>query len=311
MYSEQSRRALHANNLRFRPFERPHLLIMLVGALLVGALPGCETNPYTDRSQLLVVPESQAMQMGEQAFQEILSDPNVKQSESPEEQKAVQRVAEAIIQAAQESKYAETAKAFTWEVVVIKDDKTQNAFALPGGKIAVYTGIFPIAQNEAGLAAILGHEVVHALSRHGSERMSQEVLSQVGLTAAAVGIGASGAGPVAGQAAMAALGLGARVGILLPYSRTHESEADYIGLLLAARAGYDPQAAVQVWQRMEQNNQEVPPEFMSTHPSHQTRIQRLQKKMPEALKIYQDSPKAQTIRFPESTPKTLVTFPSL
>jgi metalloendopeptidase OMA1, mitochondrial len=197
-------------------------------------------------------------------------------------------VAERIIQAAKESEFSETAKSFNWEVTVIKDDQTKNAFALPGGKIAVYTGIFPEAENEAGLAAILGHEVVHALARHGSERMSQEVLAQAGLTAAAVGLGASGAGPVTGQAAMAALGLGTKVGILLPYSRTHESEADSIGLLLAAKAGYDPREAVRVWQRMQQQSQGQPPEFLSTHPGHETRIERLQEAMPEALQIYRN-----------------------
>jgi predicted Zn-dependent protease len=226
--------------------------------------------------------------MGEQAFQQILSDPKVQRSQSPEEQEAVKRVADRIIQAAKESKFSEAANAYEWEVIVIKEDQTKNAFALPGGKIAVYTGIFPVAKNDAGLAAILGHEVVHALARHASERMSQEVLTQAGLTAAAVGVGASGAGPIAGQAAMAALGLGAKVGILLPYSRTHESEADYIGLLLSASAGYDPQEAVRVWQRMQQSSEGAPPEFMSTHPSHETRITRLEEKMPEAPKIFQN-----------------------
>lgn len=264
-----------------------HLRLLCSLIIVVGMAMGCETVPYTDRSHLVVVPESQVAQMGEQAFQQILSDPKVQRSQSPEEQEAVKRVAERIIQAAKESKFSESAKAFQWEVIVIKEDQTKNAFALPGGKIAVYTGIFPVAKNDAGLAAILGHEVVHALARHASERMSQEVLTQVGLTAAAVGLGASGTGPIAGQAAMAALGLGAQVGILLPYSRTHESEADYIGLLLSASAGYDPQEAVRVWQRMQQASEGAPPEFMSTHPSHETRISRLEKSMPEALKIYQ------------------------
>jgi predicted Zn-dependent protease len=225
--------------------------------------------------------------MGQQAFQQILSDPKIQLSQSPEEQDAVKRVAEKVVQAAKQSEFAETAQSFKWEVVVIKDDQTANAFALPGGKIAVYTGIFPMANNDAGLAAILGHEVVHALARHASERMSQEVLAQVGLTAAAVGLGASDAGPAVGEATMAALGLGTRVGVLLPYSRTHESEADSIGLLLSAAAGYDPQEAVRVWQRMQQQSQGAPPEFLSTHPSHETRITRLQEAMPEALKIFQ------------------------
>ncbi len=263
--------------------------LLTVGAAIIwtGILAGCETVPYTDRSHVVVIPESQAAQMGEQAFQQILSDPKVQRSQSPVEQEAVKRVAERIIQAAKNSKFAETANTFNWEVIVIKEDQTKNAFALPGGKIAVYTGIFPVAKNDAGLAAILGHEVVHALARHASERMSQEVLAQAGLTAAAVGLGTTGTGPVAGQAAMAALGLGTKVGVLLPFSRTHESEADYIGLLLSATAGYDPQEAVRVWQRMQQGSEGAPPEFLSTHPSHETRINRLEKAMPEAIKIYQ------------------------
>lgn len=272
------------NQLVFSPLHlgKPFCSLIMFMSMAIG----CETVPYTDRSQLVVVPQSQATEMGEQAFQQILSDPKVQLSQSPEEQEAVKRVAERIIQAAKESKFAEDAKVFKWEVTVIKDDQTKNAFALPGGKIAVYTGIFPIAKTDAGLAAILGHEVVHALARHGSERMSQEVLAQAGLSAAAVGLGASGAGPVVGQATMAALGLGTKVGILLPYSRTHESEADSIGLILAARAGYDPQEAVRVWQRMQQGSEGAPSEFLSTHPSHETRISRLQEEMPEALQIF-------------------------
>lgn len=274
------------NQTRVTPIHHSKIFYSL--CIVFGLAMGCETVPYTDRSQLVVIPQSQSSQMGEQAFQQILSDPKVKQSQSPEEQEAVKRVAERIIQAAKESKFAEDAKAFKWEVTVIKDDQTKNAFALPGGKIAVYTGIFPVAKNDAGLAAILGHEVVHALARHGAERMSQEVLAQGGLTAAAVGLGVSGANPLLGQATMAALGLGAKVGVLLPYSRTHESEADSIGILLAAKAGYDPQEAVRVWQRMREGSEGAPSEFLSTHPSNETRIKRLQEEMPEALKIYQN-----------------------
>lgn len=279
-----------------------HVKLFCSLCILISMAMGCETVPYTDRSQLVVIPQSQSLEMGEQAFQQILSDPKVQQSQSPEEQEAVKRVAEKIIQAAKESKFAEDAKTFKWEVTVIKDDQTKNAFALPGGKIAVYTGIFPVAKNDAGLAAILGHEVVHALARHGSERMSQEVLAQTGLSAAAVGLGVSGAGPVVGQATMAALGLGAKVGVLLPYSRTHESEADSIGILLAAKAGYDPQEAVRVWQRMQEGSEGAPSEFLSTHPSHETRIQRLQEEMPEALKIYQNVKHAPEHQLPAINP---------
>lgn len=161
-----------------------------------------------------------------------------------------------------------------------------NAFALPGGKIAVYTGIFPVAKNEAGLAAILGHEVVHALARHGAERMSQGLVAQLLLTGADVALAGGGAGAGTRQAVMQALGLGTQVGVLLPFSREHESEADYIGLLLAAQAGYDPREAVHVWERMERAGGAQPPEFLSTHPSHGTRIENLQSWMAEALDEY-------------------------
>jgi predicted Zn-dependent protease len=218
----------------------------------------------------------------------VKSDPKVRQSQDPREIEPVKRVAAHIIEAAKRSKYGEMAKQFQWEVTVIKDDKTMNAFALPGGKIAVYTGIFPVAKSEAGLAAVLGHEVTHALARHGAERMSQGELTNAALQAAGAAAGSSGMNPALSQGAMAALGAGAQVGVLLPFSRAHESEADYIGILLAADAGYDPRESVSLWERMEQLSRGGgPSEFLSTHPSNETRIDQLKKWMPEAMGIYQ------------------------
>src|SRR5437867_3900996 len=248
-------------------------------------LAGCATNPYTERSQLLLVPESEEMQLGAKAYEQVLHNPKVKISRDPREAEPVKRVAARIIEAAKNSKYAERARQLDWEVTVIKDDKTMYAFALPGGKIAVYTDIFPVAKTEAGLAAILGHEVTHALARHGAERMSQGLLAQIGLEAASIALG-SGTNPAVGQATMAALGLGVNVGVLLPFSRAHESEADHIGLLLAAQAGYDPVEAIHVWERMERLSKGQPPEFLSTHPGHGTRIKQLQEWMLEALSYY-------------------------
>ncbi len=260
-------------------------LIAAASVVLAGAM-ACETNPYTGRSQLLMMPVSQELQLGAQAYAQVKNDPKVKLSQDPREVEPVKRVAQRVIEAAKRSKYAEMAKRFEWEVAVIKDDKTMNAFALPGGKIAVYTGIFPVAKNEAGLAAVMGHEVVHALARHGAERMSQNIVAQIGLEAANIALGAGG-GPLLSQGVMAALGAGVQVGILLPFSRAHESEADYIGLLLAAQAGYDPREALRLWERMEQlSGGKSPSEFLSTHPSHGTRIQQLQQWMPEALALY-------------------------
>ena len=152
---------------------RSHML-MWWGLLCIVLLAGCQTNPYTNRSQFLLLPSGYMSQMGASQYSEVLQDPKVVISTDPREIEPVKRVAAQIIEAAKRSKYAESAKAFDWEVTVIKDDNTKNAWALPGGKIAVYTGIFPMAQNEAGLAAIMGHEVVHALARHGAERMNAE-----------------------------------------------------------------------------------------------------------------------------------------
>ncbi|WP_455388310.1 M48 family metallopeptidase [Petrachloros mirabilis] len=263
----------------------------VAGGLLLGlymSMSGCETNPYTGRSQLLMTSVSEEMQLGAQAYSQVKNDPKVRQSQDPREVEPVKRVAARLIEAAKRSKYAEMAKQFQWEVTVIKDDKTMNAFALPGGKIAVYTGIFPVAKTEAGLAAVLGHEVTHALARHGAERMSQGELTNAALQVIGAAAGASGMNPVLSQGAMAALGAGAQVGVLLPFSRSHESEADYIGILLAADAGYDPRESVHLWERMEQlSGGGGPSEFLSTHPGHETRIAQLKKWMPEAMAIYQ------------------------
>ncbi|GJL55223.1 MAG: peptidase M48 [Nitrospirales bacterium] len=266
-----------------------------LGAYLLGmgfGLSGCETNPYTKRSQLLLLPDSYMSQMAATQYNQVLQDPKVTLSTDPKEVEPVKRVAARIIEAAKRSKYAEAAKAFKWEVTVIKDDKTKNAWAMPGGKIAVYTGIFPMAKTEAGLAAIMGHEVIHALAQHGGERMSQGLVSQFGMTAAAVALSTQGFSPQMNQLAMQALGMGAQVGVLLPFSRSHESEADYVGVLLAADAGYDPREAIHIWQRMAEASQGAPSEFLSTHPAHETRIADLQKWMPEALALYQPAPKA-------------------
>ena len=264
------------------------------------SLVGCETNPYTGRKQLLMTSVNQEMQMGAQAYDQVKSDPNMRLSQDPREIEPVKRVAARIVEAAKRSKYSEMAKQFQWEVTVIKDDKTANAFALPGGKMAVYTGIFPVAKTEAGLAAVMGHEVVHALARHGAERMSQGQVANVGLQVVGAAIGMSGGNPMLGQATMAALGVGAQVGVLLPFSRKHESEADYVGILLAADAGYDPRESVALWERMAQlSGGGGPAEFLSTHPGHDTRIDQLKEWMPEALGIYQKRAKMPTTPLPE------------
>ena len=281
---------------------RSHMMWSItVLSLFIGVLDlaGCETNPYTGRRQLLMSSVAEEVQMGAQAYDQIKSDPKINPSQDPREIEPVKRVAARIIEAAKRSKYAEIAQQFQWEVTVIKDDKTANAFALPGGKMAVYTGIFPVAKTENGLAAVMGHEVVHALARHGAERISQGQVANAALQVAGAGAGAIGDGGLMSQAAMAALGVGAQVGVLLPFSREHESEADYVGILLAADAGYDPRASVALWERMAQlSSGGAPAEFLSTHPSHGTRINQLKTWMPEAMAIYQTEAAVPTAALP-------------
>jgi len=270
--------------------------------LLSVLLGGCHTNPYTDRSQFLLMPSGLMNEMGAAQYGETLQDPKVVLSKDPREIEPVKRVAARIIEAAKRSKYAEAAKSFDWEVTVIKDDNTKNAWALPGGKIAVYTGIFPMAKTEAGLAAIMGHEVVHALAQHGGERMSQGLMAQVGMSAAAILLSTQGGNPALNQLGMQAMGLGLQTGVLLPFSRKHESEADYIGVLLAADAGYDPREAVRIWERMAAaSGGGAQPEFLSTHPANETRIADLNGWMPEAMAIYQRASKAPVNTLPPIT----------
>jgi metalloendopeptidase OMA1, mitochondrial len=237
-------------------------------------------------------------QMGAAQYSEVLQDPKIVLSRDPREIEPVKRVAARIIEAAKRSKYAEAAKGFDWEVTVIKDDQTLNAWALPGGKMAVYTGIFRVARNEAGLAAIMGHEVVHALAEHGGERMSQGLVAQFGMIAGAIALSTQGFNPALHDLAMQALGLGVQTGVLLPFSRKHESEADYVGVLLAADAGYDPREAIHLWKRMGAASDGAPPEFLSTHPAHETRIADLTKWMPEAMRIYDNAVKAPVADLP-------------
>jgi predicted Zn-dependent protease len=239
---------------------------ILGGGLL---LCGCATAPITGRSQLMLVSESEEMALGIQAYREVLQKEPI--TRDPQYTAPVQRIARRLEAAANRPD-------LRWEVSVIEEDKTVNAFALPGGKIGVYTGIFPIAQTEAGLAVIMGHEVGHVIARHGAERISQQMGAQLIGTALAVGFQAS---PYA-NTIMAAYGLGAQVGVLLPYSRLQESEADRIGLMLAARAGYDVQAAIGVWQRMAKLSGRRPPPFLSTHPTPESRIVEIKQFLPQA-----------------------------
>jgi len=252
---------------------RRRLLVWLLP--LTVTLCGCTTVPYTNRSQVMLVSESEEMRLGATAYQQVLHKERI--DTDPHVTEPVRRVGQRIAAAADQSDYQ-------WEFTVIDDPKQANAFCLPGGKVAVYTGIFPIARDEAGLATVIGHEVAHALARHGAERMSQSELLQIG--AVGVGVAASGASPGVQQAIMQAYGLGSTVGVALPFSRSQESEADHIGLILMAKAGYNPEAAIGLWERMQSAERGSPPQWLSTHPASATRIDDIRRWLPEAERYF-------------------------
>ena len=239
--------------------------IIILGIYL---LIGCMTSP-TGRSQFAFMPESQLDSMGLQAFENLKSEK--KTSSSARANRFVQCIADAITREV----------GGQWEVVVF-EDKSLNAFALPGKKIGVHTGLIDMVDNQDQLATVIGHEVSHVLAKHSNERMSQKFALDQGISL----INAVSAPETAlGQTAIGLLGVGAQYGVLLPYSRIHESEADIMGLELMAKAGFDPTESIPLWQKMDQANQQQPAEFLSTHPSHDTRIQGLQQHMSKALEI--------------------------
>ena len=244
--------------------------LLCLAALVAG---GCETVPITGRSQLQLVSGEQEVQMGAEAYKEILAKAKI--STDPAANALVTRVGTRIAAATGRSD-------LPWEFKVIDDPQTVNAFALPGGKVAVYTGILPITRDEAGLAVVLGHEVSHVMARHSAERISE----QLGAQLVAKGIGAAiGLDPQITQA-----GAGLLVNtLLLPWGRKQESEADHLGLIYMAKAGYDPHAARDLWIRMAEasKGRARPPEFLSTHPSEETRVRQIEGWLPEAMRSYQ------------------------
>ncbi len=257
----------------------PRLSWCQVAALLACLLfTGCLTVPETGRRQVMLISSSQEMQLGLTAFQQLKKDTPV--SRDPALNAMVQRVGRRIAAVA-------SLPGAQWEFVVF-DSKEANAFCLPGGKVGIYTGILPITKDEAGMATVIGHEVAHAVARHGAERVSEGMLLQTG--GGLLGVSLSNADPRTQVLVRAAYGIGAKVGRELPHSRGQESEADHIGLIYMARAGYDPEAAVGFWQRFSDYTRSQAgggtPAFLRTHPLDTVRIQQIQQWMPEAKANY-------------------------
>jgi predicted Zn-dependent protease len=261
----------------------------IVSALLITAFAvACSKNALTGKSQFTLFKESEMQTMATQQYQQFLSTNKVVAATGNRDADMVRRVGQRITKAVEayyaEKRISDKLEGFKWEYNLV-DSKEINAWCMPGGKIVVYTGLLPISQNEAALAVVMGHEVSHALLQHGNQRMSQ----QMGAQAAQLGLQVALANKPAEtqNAYLTAFGIGAQVGVLLPFSRKQESEADEYGLYFAAMAGYNPEEAIPLWERMEKaGNGQKPPEFLSTHPSEGRRIEQLKKLMPQALKYY-------------------------
>jgi predicted Zn-dependent protease len=275
-------------------------LLVLVGFAIYAAITwfgSAKVDPYTgEKARYGATPEEEA-QLGAQAYQQVQGEAAAQGallSPDAPESKQIREIASRLVEkvqpvaadlaAANQQQAPVDFQHFNWDVSVI-DSQEANAFCLPGGKMAVYTGLFPVAQNSDAMAVVMGHEIAHALLRHGSQRIAQQKLVQVGQMAAGVALG--GMDPQQQQAMMAALGAGAQYGFILPYGRSHETQADEVGLMLAAAACFNPREAIPLWERMsELGGGARPPEFASTHPDPANRIQTLQSLMPQAEAFY-------------------------
>ena len=243
--------------------------------LIVSIISACATTPVCNRSTLILIPEAQEISLGKQSYNQILK--KEKESEDAQLNEIVRRVGQRIIAVSHMPK-------LDWEIKLIESEQ-KNAFALPGGKIAIYTGILTVAKNEAGLATVMSHEIAHVIARHGAQRMTQQMLMQ----GAMIGAGLSMKNRTQRNLVLTALGVGVLYGFTLPFSRSHESEADQIGLIYMAKAGYNPNEAIKFWQRFSKiKDKKGPPEWASTHPADKTRMRGLKGYLSRAKYNYQN-----------------------
>jgi predicted Zn-dependent protease len=246
----------------------------------------CQTVPITGRQQLSLIPEGEVLSMSFTSYRDFLSKHKV--ITGTKDARMIKRVGERIERAVEryfsEHDLSDRLQGYAWEFNLV-EDKEVNAWCMPGGKVVVYTGILPIAGDENGLAVVMGHEIAHAVANHGDERMSQGLIAQMGGMALSTALAQKPS--ETNQLFMAAYGLGAQVGILLPYSRLQESEADHLGLIFMAMAGYDPHEALDFWEKMASEKKgAAPPEFLSTHPADERRIRNIEELIPEAMEFY-------------------------
>ena len=262
-----------------------NILVTLICACL---LAGCALNLVTGRKQLSLVKESDLRLMAVSQYNTFLKENKVLNSGTSGDAALVDRVGARIANAITKFYNTEEKKSvlegYSWEFNTIDDNKVINAWCMPGGKVVVYTGLLPVTQNETALAIVIGHEIAHSIAKHGNERMSQALVQQMGGMALEIALAQK---PQETQNLfMATYGIGSQLGAMLPWSRQQETEADQYGLIFSAMAGYDPREAIPFWQRMSDAGGGKPPEFLSTHPSDETRLRKLKQFMPEALKYY-------------------------
>jgi predicted Zn-dependent protease len=279
------------NNIKERTMISPsHSRKILVGVVVLFSLVFvmCSTNPVTGRKQLTLIPSSEMLGMSYQQYGDFLKSNKLSTDQKQTEmvKRLGGRIQKAVEQYAQQKGWSERLQGYNWEFNLV-ESKDVNAWCMPGGKVVVYTGILPVTQTETGLAVVMGHEIAHAVAEHGNERMSQGLLANLGGMALSVAL--KDKPQQTQQLWMTAFGVGAQFGVLLPFSRSQESESDHMGLIFMAMAGYDPNEAVTFWQRMAASGGQKPPEFMSTHPSDETRINDIKARMPEALQYYKPS----------------------
>ena len=261
-----------------------HLIYgIFLNSLISLCLIGCYTVPETGRSSLNLMSEGSVASMSASSFDELKTETPI--SKDVEKNKRVQQISHRIVSVAVQS--ADLPPVDQWEFVLFDDDKVKNAFAMPGGKVGVYTGLFELANSDDELAVVIGHEVAHVAARHGNERLSQNILiSGIGL---GLFLGTMNQDTSTRVAILGAYGAGSTLGVILPFSRKDEAEADYIGLIYMARAGYNPEAAVTFWQKMKEQKSSTMPEIFSTHPADETRIENIKRQLPQVIPIYEST----------------------
>lgn len=267
----------------------PFIAIFLYGIflILIMQLISCNNVPITGRQQLNLYPESEMIAMSLTSYSEFMKQNKLSNNSAQTAmvKNSGLRIEKAVEKFMSERGLSNNLKGYKWEFNLVENNEP-NAWCMPGGKVVVYSGIMPVAKDESGLAVVMGHEIAHAIARHGNERFSQDMLIQMG--GVALDVALQNKPQTTRDLWMQAYGVGSTVGVMLPYSRSHETEADKLGLIFMAMAGYDPNTAIAFWQRMEALGGGNPPEFLSTHPSSGRRIKDIKSYLPEAMKYYKN-----------------------